>query len=252
MFLPVPGNANYSNIDVYVPMTGANGSTAFPSIGNKGVSFSANGHVQISTAQSKWGGGSGYFDGELDWIDGNFGSALGPLWTIEFWVYMPSLSKTYGIFSIGAEGSFGRGLRILINSTGTIMLFGDRDNYGNNGYFRYSAEGAVTTNTWEHVAFVKTASNSAPVCYVNGSVSSGSSSWYTNTLFYSNYYVYFGAAMDGGVRASMLGYANDLHISNNALYSGAFTPAPLGVTPIDTGPLLVTESSVVTAARLGQ
>src|SRR3990167_7743345 len=48
-------------------MDGTNGSTTFTD--EIGKTVTANGNAQISTAQSKFGGASGLFNGAGDWID---------------------------------------------------------------------------------------------------------------------------------------------------------------------------------------
>jgi hypothetical protein len=69
-------------------MDGANASTSFIDNSPTPKTVVANGNIQISTAQSKFGGASAYFDGSGDFLqiannqDFNMGSGD---FTIEFW-----------------------------------------------------------------------------------------------------------------------------------------------------------------------
>lgn len=58
----------FSNVALLLPFDGANGSTAFSDGSSYGVSVTANGNAQISTAQSVFGGAAGLFDGSNDYL----------------------------------------------------------------------------------------------------------------------------------------------------------------------------------------
>jgi hypothetical protein len=79
-----------------IPFTGTNGSTTF--LDWKGKTISVYGNTQISTAQSKYGGSSGLFDGASDYLriedhaDFDFGAGD---FTIEFYAYFNSVSGSY-------------------------------------------------------------------------------------------------------------------------------------------------------------
>ena len=58
----------FSNVSLLLHMDGSNGSTTFTDNSSNGFTVTANGNAQISTAQSKWNGASGYFDGAGDFL----------------------------------------------------------------------------------------------------------------------------------------------------------------------------------------
>lgn len=69
---------------------GSNGSTSFTDNSSMGYAITANGDVQISTTQSKFGGASGLFDGTGDYIsipDSDDWNYVKLNFTIDFWIY---------------------------------------------------------------------------------------------------------------------------------------------------------------------
>ncbi len=71
-------------------MDGTNGSTAFMDSGNNGKTVTAYGNAQVSTAQSKFGGASAYFDGNGDYLstpDSDDFYLGNNDFTLEAWVY---------------------------------------------------------------------------------------------------------------------------------------------------------------------
>jgi hypothetical protein len=90
MFYPVNGDPYRSNVVLHLPMTGANNSTTFTDVQPTPKTITRNGDTKISTAQSKWGQGSGYFDGTGDYLTlanhADFALGAGNF-TIEFWIY---------------------------------------------------------------------------------------------------------------------------------------------------------------------
>lgn len=85
--MPAPEIDSY--VKLMLHMDGADGSTTFTDSSASGHSITANGNAQIDTAQSKFGGASGLFDGTGDYItvpdhaDWDFGSGD---FTIDFWI----------------------------------------------------------------------------------------------------------------------------------------------------------------------
>jgi Concanavalin A-like lectin/glucanases superfamily len=87
------GDANFSNVVLLMRADGTDGSTTFLDHSLSTKTLTANGNVQIDTAQSQWGGSSALFDGTGDYVsavastDFEFGSGD---FTIEFWVRVNS------------------------------------------------------------------------------------------------------------------------------------------------------------------
>lgn len=89
----------WGNVLFQLRMQGSNGSTSF--VDDKGHVVTAYGGAQISTAQSPFGGSSGYFNGSDSYLTVNVGAAemLGNSWTIDGWMRLAdydSTPNTYG------------------------------------------------------------------------------------------------------------------------------------------------------------
>jgi hypothetical protein len=101
----VQTDPNFSSVSLLLHMDGSNGSTTFTDSSSNAFTVTANGDTQISTAQSKFGAASGYFDGTGDYLSVadnaafDFGSGN---FTIEFWLYLTaSASNGKAIISKG-------------------------------------------------------------------------------------------------------------------------------------------------------
>lgn len=65
---PPATDPNFANVVLLLHMNGANGSTTFTDNSSSAHVVTPNNNVQISTAQSKFGGASGLFDGVSDYL----------------------------------------------------------------------------------------------------------------------------------------------------------------------------------------
>lgn len=222
------GDPYFANVSLLMHMDGTNGSTTFIDNSSSSLSVTANGGAQISTAQSKFGGASGYFQRSLSSYVSmssgtvlNFGSSD---FTVEGWIYLGDITAnaTKGIISGTSAGSFG--FRVGQSYRGVI-----------NGLSVYKAGVAdcercaftFLANTWYHVAVVR--ASSVITFYVNGSAqtttSSGVASYScpstTNTRV---------AATDGTAE-NYNGYIDDIRVTKGiARYTANFTP-PSGPFP---------------------
>jgi hypothetical protein len=172
-FKDVPGNwsTTYSDTielrttDSYTKsllhMNGVDGSTTFTDMASGGThTWTASGTAQIDTAQSKFGGASGLFDGYGDYIR----SADSPDWafgtgdfTIDFWVKINNLTTYQTLQSQRADsnnaveiyfyGASNKSLRMIAKSAGTIIMY------------YYTGSNAISDTNWHHVAFVRNGSN---------------------------------------------------------------------------------------------
>lgn len=174
------------------------------------------GNAQVSTAVSKFGGSSVYFDGSGDYLltPSNPAYALsGTSFTIEAWVYVTSSSEPYQHVVKG------------VGSGGNNLMYIDYSG-GSNGVLSSNAGGApasqsgVTLNTWHHVAVVR--NGTSVTCYVNGvggtpqTLNPGGSGSVALLVGY-----------DGGTSPARYfnGYMDDLRITKGvARYTSNFTP----------------------------
>jgi hypothetical protein len=100
----------FANVSLLLHMDGSNGSTTFTDSSSNALTVTANGSAQISTAQSKWGGASGLFNGSSSYLELSDTSnqlLLSGDFTIECWVYFNSLSGTRVIAQSGWDGTTG-------------------------------------------------------------------------------------------------------------------------------------------------
>lgn len=88
----------FSNVVLLIGMNGENNSTNFNDI--KGHIISLNGNVIITTAESRFGGSSAYFDGSGDYLivpdNADFDVSVSDF-TIEFWAYVLSGGALHAI-----------------------------------------------------------------------------------------------------------------------------------------------------------
>lgn len=157
---------NFSSVSLLLHMDGSNGSTTFTDSSSNTLAITANGNAQISTAQSKFGGASGYFDGNADYIERSTGNAVlsfgtGDL-TIEMWVYFNTVTANQVLYETGAIGGSGsrpNGFVWYLTSASKLQLFSDGNNKG-------ASTTSLAANTWNHIALVR--SGGVFRYYING------------------------------------------------------------------------------------
>ncbi|TXH14730.1 MAG: hypothetical protein E6R03_08630, partial [Hyphomicrobiaceae bacterium] len=129
-------------------MDGADGSTTFTDVKAKTVTPSGN--AQISTAQSKFGGASGLFDGTGDFLtvahSTDF-SITGDI-TVEAWVYPTNLTGVRYIARKGTSTTYTTGWALAVNAGFPYANVGTSSG-------TIDSPVALTLNTWQHVAFTK-------------------------------------------------------------------------------------------------
>jgi hypothetical protein len=122
------------------------------------------GNAQISTAQSKFGGSSMLFDGTGDYLNIpttnqslTFGSAN---WTIEFWLYLPSLpstrkellylnGNTSGYAAVALHICSNNKLGLSFSESGSAWKTDDTTGVGN----------ALSATTWQYIAVTRNGQN---------------------------------------------------------------------------------------------
>ncbi len=152
---------------------GSNGSTTFTDSETTPKTVTASGNAQISTAQSKFGGASGLFDGSGDYIttdsasDFDFGTGN---FTIDFWVYRSS-SSAAGVFSMTSPTC-----ESWINADAQFAFYC-------NGYvYKYciGSVGALSINTWHHIAIVRYGTAENNLAFYFDGVLQTSGTWWDN------------------------------------------------------------------------
>lgn len=211
----------FANVSALLHMDGANGNAVFTD--EKGGSWTAAGNAITSTAQSKFGGSSGYFDGAGDEVyAANNDVAAASVVTLEAWAYI----ETGGGGAIFGQGkNLGASDQFLNITANRAVEFYKGVNVSGLLVRVFTPDGVVPLNQWTHIALVLTGSQVR--IYVNGvqlASASSTSAFWANTGFpfrigrnvvvnYEVYQFYF------------KGYLDDVRITKGvARYTGDFTP----------------------------
>ena len=225
----------FSNTVLLMHMNGTNGSVY--SLGDtKGHVMTPVGSVQISTAQSKFGGASATFNGTTDYLttpdsnDWNFGTGD---FTIETWVQFNSLASNQAIVDQYTDAGTTLPAWTLLYITGVGMYFAYHNgtselvtlNSGTSGW---------ATGTWYHVAVVR--SGTTWTMYRDG-VSVAQVTGNSTTMPDIVGALWIGNRNYGGNSAPLNGYLDDIRITKGvARYTANFTP-PTAPFP-DSGPVI--------------
>lgn len=200
-----------SSMLLILPMEGINDSTTFTDISTNARILTVNGQAKISTVQSKWGYGSGYFDGGGDYIvNTNIGSFGTSDFTIECWLYhLLRDDPNSVILAFQTTDNNADGFKLYIDSSGILHLFSG------------ASQDLLSTNeisicVWTHVALTRT----SYVCkmYINGIVQN-----YTNSVVANYTSTRFDA---GGVSYNQYynGYIQDVIVAKSVVrYTSNFT-----------------------------
>jgi hypothetical protein len=141
-----------NNTKLLLHMDGTDGSTDFKDDSDSQHAVTANGDAQVDTAQSKFGGASGLFDGTGDYLsladsaDWSFGSGD---FTIEAWVKANAGGTQLMVMSSGLNGGL-FGWSIQLGGTGDKFFRCDTDG----GVFDalIGTTDIVTDGAWHHLA----------------------------------------------------------------------------------------------------
>ena len=161
--LPSSEYSSDANTQLLLHMNGTDGSTTFTDSGNTVHTVTAVGNAQIDTAQSKFGGASGLFDGTGDYLsipdhaDWYFGSVD---FTVDFWFRKPGTSDV----DLFGQGAFGVTTGNLFGGTWHSLHYV----YFSNGSAWKSITGNITlaANTWYHYAIVR--NGNTLTAYIDG------------------------------------------------------------------------------------
>lgn len=216
------------SVSLLLPMNGPNGSTVFTDYSPSPKTVTAYGNAQISTAQSRYYGSSGHFDGSEDYLVAGSASTF-PLhagdYTIELWALFNATPNGTALFSSGfTSASDAFPITIAFGASGSLGSVSGSVLYA--GYFNGAFHGVFTsftpvTGVWYHVA-VSRESNVLRV-FVDG-VLRGSMTIASQPIAATRP-LYIGRRWDtfGGCYHS--GYIQDFRITvGAALYTANFTP----------------------------
>ena len=210
----VAGDLNYSSCSLLLHFSGSNGSTTFIDNSPSPKTATSNNGAVISTAQSKFGGTSGFFDGTNDYVsipnntEFNFASGT---FTVEFWVYFSSVTGDRILLSTYQNSTNGWYIELYLSKI-LVNLSGDGTDI--------TGTTTILANTWYHIAVSGTAGSYK--LFINGTQEG---STYTGiTTLSSTAPLYIGTLVVSGTGYYYLnGYIDELRITNGiARYTGSF------------------------------
>jgi hypothetical protein len=212
-----PLNKLYYNTDPYTKallhFEGANGSTVFSD--DAGHTCTGSGGATISTAQAKFGTGSGIFTGSAAGIQAAASADWAPGtsdFTVEGWVYLTANTAATAIFADFRTGATSGNISVLFSA-------------GKFGYFNpvsgasYLGSVTLATGQWYHIALVRTSGTIKT--YINGTLDlsqADATNWNVSAP------LTIGNRFDFGYVLS--GYLDEFRFSNGlARYTANFTPS---------------------------
>ena len=213
-------DAYASSLVLAIPMDGANNGTTFTdeSVNIRGSgsakAITRFGDTKTLTAQSKYYGSSGFFDGTGDYLSiassTDFAFGTGDF-SFEFWYYHIS-GTDRGLFANNSGATVG--VNFLVGVSGPFRIYN-----GTTGNNLVDFSASPVANTWQHIAVVRL--SGTVTLYVNG-VASGTGNWSGvnagNTSTFS-----IGSAFGDARFAN--GYIQDLRVYKGvAKYTANFTP----------------------------
>jgi hypothetical protein len=176
-----------------------------------GKTVTGYGNASLSSSQEKFGTASLVLDGTGDYIrcEGGTDFAFAGNFTAETWIYPTSVAGNRYLFSLGSEAA-GRYNLFLVSGVLTGNFYGaSSTTFG----------GSISTNTWTHIALVR--SGSTITVYVDGTALGTTE---TNSSAIGNTGQLTIGADTSGVN-TFVGYIDELRISNTARYTGNFSTA---------------------------
>jgi len=243
-------DTNSASIVLALPMDGTNGGTSFgdQSAVIKGSgsakTVTVNGNSNTSTAQSKFYGSSGYFDGTGDYLtipaQTDFAFGTGDF-TVECYVYQvarsPYQTHLAGSQTYGVAGDW----LFVINAAGTLAF-----QIGNSATGSYTSTSLVPLNVWTHVSLSR--QSGVVRGFINGVDAGGSLTYSTSiasVIVFST-----GSDSGGNANSSLNGYLQDVRVYKGvAKYTGNFSPV---VSSNNSFNLLFADNSSNTASTLGK
>jgi hypothetical protein len=203
-------------------MNGSNGSTTFIDSSSNALTVTANGNAQISTAESKFGGASGLFDGSGDYIQSSVSNGLdlnADDFTIEFWArFAAGGGANQVLFQLGTTGDLysgliqlSNGVKVSLSSTGSSWNIADSQSVG-----------AKAENSWVYYALTR--SDSTFRAFANGVQQS---TWTSSASIYqSNNGITFGKGQFGFSGRDFNGYLDEIRITKGVARTITVPTAP--------------------------
>lgn len=209
----IGGNDAYTVLLLH--MDGTDGSTTFTDSSASAHTVTVLGNTQIDTAQSKFGGASGLFDGSGDYLrmdDGSTDYEFGTGdFTIDFWFRLNSTVKQ---FFYDGRTSGSQAIPCIYMNSGVLR-------YYVNGADRITGSTSLSTGTWYHCAVAR--SGTSTKMFLNGTQEGSTWSDSTNYINGTNRPVIGDSGAAPG--SSVNGWLDEYRLSKGvARWTSNFTP----------------------------
>lgn len=213
------GDPYWANVASLLHFDGTDGSTTFTD--QKGAIWTPSGAAQIDTAQSKFGGASGLFDGSGDFITrsvpGGFNIGTGEF-TLEAWVRL-SATGDRTIHSQWSTTTASNRCMVATVSTTSMALYWSTNGISLAGSFPITI--SLSTGVWYHVAFCRAGSTLRG--FING-IQQGAGLAMSDSVFNSTRDLFIGR-QDGSSLYDFAGHIDDYRLTVGVgRYSSSFTP----------------------------
>ena len=205
----------WDNVSLLLKMNGTNGSNTFTDSSSNAFTVTANGNAQISTTQSKFGGSSGYFDGNGDYLTLNGQSAFAfgtGDFTVELWFYLIQASgQLFDFRPLNTNGAYP-----------VLGLYANGDvSYYVNTQERILAVAGITTATWYHLALTRAGTSTK--IFVDGQQVGPTWTDTTNYVVGASRPIFGALGFDPSI-LPLNGYIDELRITKGiARYTANFT-----------------------------
>lgn len=200
----------FNYVTMLLHCEGDNGSTTIADSSFAGAAVTANGNAQLTTARSRWGGGSLLLDGTGDFLTWS-GLSIGTSedFTLECWVYKTAVDAS-GYSSLFSGADVGNTLfNVDQTTTGSVSMT------LRSTVVIAPVGTAVAMNTWNHIAYTRQGSTCR--IFVNGVLQGSGTS--TSAFLIT----YIGAWYGGG--GEFNGNMDDIRITKGfSRYTTNFTP----------------------------
>lgn len=220
VFAALASDPNFANVVLLCHFDGSDGSTTFTD--EKGHTLTAVADAQIDTAQSKWGGASGLFDGTGDRVtaadsaDWDFGAGD---FTIEAWVRFNNTTG-FQIFASQYNNASQRAWEFRKDDTGNLAFFYSTDG-GAVNVVTVTGTWGPTTGQWYYVA-AKRATTTLSVWADGVQVASGSAG--TDTIHNSTTLLRIGNRFSTTEQLFFNGWMDDLRITKGVARDVSVVP----------------------------
>lgn len=210
----------YAHVSALLHMDGADASTTFTD--QTGKAWATNGNAQIDTAQSKFGGASGLFDGSGDFLKHNHhpSFSMSGDFTVEAWVRPDVNTSQRTIVSKRGTGVAENEWSLVMTAAGKAQFTVFEDVTGT-GFFAVGTT-TLAINTWHHIAGVRNGTDL--LIFVNGVLEATAAGPAAVNVDVAPLYI--GRDSDTNTTRDWDGWMDEVRITQGvAWYTANFTPA---------------------------